>query len=98
MAMGRWGELSGLLNKALGKVPAKRLQGGPGGGSPTEAAMKAAKAALEGELEAAKARADSAEKRADIAEQTSARKVCEDVCNENFRFTFIKKCVQRISL
>ncbi len=58
MAMGRWGELSGLLNKALNKVPAERLQGGPGGGSPTKAAMKTAKAALEDELEAAKARAD----------------------------------------
>jgi len=41
MAIGRWGELSGLLNKALKEVPAERLQGGPGGGSPTKAAVKA---------------------------------------------------------
>ncbi len=75
MAMERWGELSGLLNKALDDVPAERLQGGPGGGSPTKAAVKAEKAALENELEAAKARADSAEKHADTAVRTSARKV-----------------------
>ena len=81
MAMERWGELSGLLNKALDEVPAERLQGGPGGGSPTKAAVKAEKAALENELEALKARAVSAKKRADTAEQTSARTVCADECN-----------------
>jgi hypothetical protein len=86
-AMERWGELSGLLNKALDVVPAERLQGGPGGGSPTKAAVKAEKAALANELEAAQARAVSAEKRADTAEQTSARKVCEVGF---FRFTFSK--------
>ncbi len=81
MAMERWGELSGLLSKALDEVPAERLQGGPGGGSPTKAAVKAEKAALANELEAAQARAVSAEKRADTAEQTSARKVREVGCN-----------------
>lgn len=84
MAMERWGELSGLLSKALDKVPAERLQGGPWGGSPTKAAVKAEKTALENELEAVKARAVSAEKRADTAEQTSARKVCADECNGFF--------------
>jgi hypothetical protein len=96
-AMGRWGELSGLLNKALDDVPAERLQGGPGGGSPTKAAVKAAKASLEDELEAANSRADSAEKRADVAEEKSLKKVSEDGCNGFFRFTFFKY-VQRISL
>lgn len=83
-AMERWGELSGLLSKALDEVPAERLQGGPGGGSPTKAAVKAEKAALANELEAAQARAVSAEKRADTAEQTSARKVREVGCNGFF--------------
>ncbi len=85
MAMERWGELTGLLSKAIDEVPAEQLQGGPGGGSPTKAAVKAAKAALEDELQASNSRADSAEKRADVAEKTSARKVCEDECNGFFR-------------
>ncbi len=88
MAMERWGELSGLLNKALDEVPAERLQGGPGGGSPTKAAVKAEKAALKDKLEAANSRAESAEKRADTAEQTSARKV--KICATDFLLHFFK--------
>ena len=82
------------------RLPAKEHEirvGGPGGGSPTKAAVKAAKASLEDELEAANSRADSAEKRADVAEEKSLKKVSEDGCNGFFRFTFFKY-VQRISL